>query len=255
LATIVAAKRTTTFAYDPGNRLKEISYSDGKTHSVEIEYNKDSRVKKMVDGSGTTKTTLDQLDRPTEVENGHKEVAKYEYNLANEQTKITYPNEKAVTRAYDKDERLEKVTDWNSKITKFTYDPDSDLKAMVFPTETKNEDTYTYNDADRMSEVKMKKSTEVLASLLYSRDNDAQVKTIISKGLPGEEKPAYEYDPNSRLKKGGTIAYEYDAANNPTKLGSNTYKYDNADELESGGGVMSRPAFHGDRLYRFPIFS
>ncbi len=232
-----AAKRTTTYTYDPANRLEKISYSDGKTHAVEYEYNKDGRLTKMVDGSGTTKNTYDKLDRLTEAENGHKEVTKYTYNLANEPAKITYPNTKAVERAYDKDARLEKVTDWNSKVTKFTYNEDSELKATVFPSETKDEDTYAYNDADQMTEVKMKKSTETLASLVYTRDSDGQVKTVTSKGLPGEEKPSYEYDKNSRLTKGAGTAYEYDAANNPTKLGSNIYKYDSADELESGGGV------------------
>ena len=82
----------------------------------------------MTDGTGTTKYTYDQLDRLTESENGHKEVVKYEYNLGNEQTKITYPNSKAIERAYDKDGRLEKVTDWHQHATKFTYNPDSDLE-------------------------------------------------------------------------------------------------------------------------------
>jgi RHS repeat-associated protein len=139
-----------------------------------------------------------------------------------------------VTRAFDKDGRLEKVTDWNSNVTKFTYDPDSDLATTLFPTESKDEDTYAYNDADQMSEVKMLKGAETLASLVYTRDNDGQVKGATSKGLPGEEKPAYEYDENNRLTKGAAVAYEYDSANNPTKIGTGAYKYNAADELETG---------------------
>ena len=161
---------------------------------------------------------------------------KYEYNLAGEQTKITYPNGKAVTRAFDKDGRLEKVTDWNGKETKLSYDPDSDLKATVFPSETKDEDTYAYNDAGEMSEVKMLKGTETLASLAYTRDNDGHVKGATSKGLPGEEKPSYEYDSDSRLTKGAGIAYEYDSANNPTKIGAGAYKYNSGDELATTYG-------------------
>jgi RHS repeat-associated protein len=228
------AKRTTTYTYDPGNRLIEVVYSSGKPASIKYEYDKDGDRVKMEDGTGTSKYTYDQLDRMTEAETGHKETSKYEYDLANDQTKITYPNTKAVTRAFDKDGRLEKVTDWNSKETKFSYDPDSDLKATVFPSESKDEDTYAYNDADEMSEAKMDKGTEVLASLVYTRDNDGQVTGVTSKGLPGEEKPAYEYDANNRLTKGATVAYEYDAANNPTKIGTGTYKYNVGDELETG---------------------
>jgi RHS repeat-associated protein len=231
-----AAKRTTTYTYDAGNRVKEIAYSDGITHGVEYQYDKDGDVMTIKDGTGTTKDTYDQLDRLIESENGHKEVTKYEYDLADEITKITYPNGKAVTRAYDKDGRLEKITDWSEHATKFTYDPDSDQVSTVYPAETKDEDKFAYDAADEMSEVKMLKSAESLASLVYTRDNDGQLKGATSKGLPGEEKPAFEYDANSRLKKGAGIPYEYDSANNLTKQGTGVYKYGSADELESRTG-------------------
>ena len=157
-----------------------------------------------------------------------------------------------MTRAFDKDGRLEKVTDWNSNVTKFTYDPDSDLATTLFPTESKDEDTYAYNDADQMSEVKMLKGAETLASLVYTRDNDGQVKGATSKGLPGEEKPAYEYDENNRLTKGATIAYEYDAANNPTKIGAGAYKYNAADELETGPSLTYTYNEEGQRTKTKP---
>ena len=229
--------RTTTYTYDPANRLTEVSYSSGNPATVKYEYDKDGNRTQMTDGTGTTKYTYDQLDRLTESENGHKEVTKYEYDLANDQTKITYPNKKAVTRAFDKDGRLEKLTDWLSHATKFTYNEDSDLKAMVFPSETKDEDTYAYNDADQMTEVKMKKSTEVLASLVYTRDSDGQVKKTTSKGLPGAEVTENTYDENNRLTKYGSTEYKYDSANNPTKEGSSTNTYNEGDELEKGTGT------------------
>jgi RHS repeat-associated protein len=246
------AKRTATYTYDAANRLKEVTYSDGKTPTTKYEYDKDGDRTVMTDGTGTSKYTYDQLDRLTETENGHKEKIKYEYDLANEKTKITYPNTKSVTRAFDKDGRLEKVTDWSSNVTKFTYDPDSDQATTVFPTATTNEDKYAYNDADQMSEVKMLKGTETLASLVYTRDNDGQVKTVTSKGLPGEEKPAYEYDSNSRVTKGGATAYEYDAANNVTKIGSGTYKYNAASQLESGPNLTYTYDEMGERTKTTP---
>ena len=100
--------RTTTYTYDSANRLKEITYSDGKTHSIAYEYDADGDRTSMVDGTGTTTYTYDELDRLTESQNGHGEKIKYEYNLDNEQTKITYPNSKAITRSYDNDGRLQK---------------------------------------------------------------------------------------------------------------------------------------------------
>jgi RHS repeat-associated protein len=246
------AKRTTTLTYDAANRLKEVTYSDGKTPTVKYEYDADGNRKSMTDSTGTTSYSYDQLDRLTESKDGHGDTTSYEYDLANEQTKITYPNTKSVTRAYDKAGRLEKITDWSEHTTKFAYNADSEPTTTTFPSETKNEDKYTYDEADQLKEVKMTKSAETLASLLYTRDSDGQVKTVTSKGLPGEEKPAYEYDANSRLKKGGTTAYEYDTADNPTKLGTGTYKYDKADELETGPSLTYTYNELGQRIKTKP---
>ena len=247
-----AEKRTTTYKYDSGNRLIEVSYSSGNPSTVEYEYDKDGDRTAMTDGTGTSKYTYDQLDRLTEAENGHKETTKYEYDLANEQTKITYPNGKAVTREYDKDGRLKSVTDWLEHTTKFAYDADSNLTATTFPTGTGDEDTYSYDDADQMSEVKMAKGAETLASLVYTRDKDGQLKTTTSTGLPGEEKLAYTYDENDRLTEGAGTAYKYDAANNPTTIGAATYKFNSADELESGPSVTYTYNEVGERTKATP---
>jgi RHS repeat-associated protein len=247
-----AALRTTTYKYDSANRLAEVTYSDGKTPTVKYEYDKDGNRTKMTDGTGTTKYVYDQLDRLTETEDGHKEVAKYEYDLANENTKITYPNGKSVTRAYDKDGRLEKVTDWLEHTTKFSYDPDSDLTATVYPSGTSEEDTYAYNLSGQMTETKMLKGTETIASLTYARDSDGQIYNTVNKGLLGSEVTEAAYDPNNRLTKTGATTYKYDSANNPTQIGANTYKYDNADELETGAGATYIDNEMGERTKTTP---
>jgi RHS repeat-associated protein len=247
-----AAKRVTTNTYDHANRLTEVSYSDGKTHAVKYEYNGDGVRTHMTDGSGETSYTYDQLDRLTESKDGHGDVAKYEYDLANELTKITYPNGKAVTRGYDKTGRLEKVTDWLEHTTKFAYDPDFNLTRTTFPTGTSNVDKYVYNEADQMSEDKMTKGAETLASLVYTRDNNGQVKKTTSKGLPGAEVTEYVYDVNSRLTKAGTTGYEYDPANDPTKIAGSAYTYDKASELETGTGFKYTYDEMGERTKTAP---
>jgi RHS repeat-associated protein len=246
------AKRTTTYKYDPANRLEEVSYSSGKPSAVKYEYDKDGDRTKMTDGTGTTTYIYDQLDRLAESENGHKEVIKYAYDLANDQTKITYSNTKAVERAYDKDGRLEKVTDWNKNETTFKYSADSQLEKTVFPSASKDEDTYAYNDADQMSEVKMDKSTEVLASLVYTRDSDGQVKKTTSKGLPGAEVTENTYDENNRLTKYGSTEYKYDSANNATKVGETTQTFNEADELEKASTTSYTFDELGERTKQTP---
>jgi YD repeat-containing protein len=227
------AKRVTTYSYDPANRLTEVGYSSGNPATVKYEYNKDGDRTKVTDGTGTTTYTYDQLDRLTESETGHKEIVEYEYDLANNQTKITYPNGKAITRAYDSDSRLKSVTDWLEHTTSFGYGPDSDLTSTTFPTSTGDVDTYMYDNADQMSEVEMKKGSEALASLAYTRSKDGGVTKVTTKGLPGEERPSFSYDESSRVTKGAGIVYKYDAANNPTEVEKITYAYNAADELEN----------------------
>jgi RHS repeat-associated protein len=225
------AKRTTTYTYDPANQLTAVSYSDGKTPTVKYEYNVDGERTKMTDGTGETTYAYDQLDRLTQTKDGHGDTTAYEYNLANDPTKITYPNGKAITRAYDNDARLHSITDWLEHTTTFSYDPDSDLKATTFPSASGDEDTYAYDYADATNEVKMSKGSETLDSLTYTRDQDGQVTSTASKGLPGEEETTDSYDTDNRLTKAATTNYEYDAANNPTKIGSSSNAYNEADEL------------------------
>jgi RHS repeat-associated protein len=225
--------RTTSYKYDPANHLTEVSYSDGETPSVKYEYNGDGERTKMTDGTGESTYSYDQLDRLTETKDGHGDTVKYEYNLADEPTEITYPNGKSVSRTYDNDGRLESVTDWSGNTTKFAYDPDSELASTAFPAESGDEDVYAYNDADAMSEVTMKKSSETLASLTYTRNRDDEVAKASSSGLPGEAEPAFSYDQNGRLTEGASTTYGYDAANNPTAIATDDYSYNAGDELET----------------------
>jgi tripartite motif-containing protein 71 len=228
------AKRTTSYAYDEDSRLLTIRYSAETTPTVKYEYDKDGNRTTQHDGTGTSSYTYDQLDRLTETKDGHGDTTSYEYDLANEQTKITYPNGKAVTRSYDSNGRLKSVTDWLEHTTKFGYDAGSNLTATIFPSATGDEDTYKYDEADQASEIKMTKGTEALASLAYTRNRDGEITEAASKGLPGEEKPAYVYDENSRITKAAGSTYKYDAANNATQIAGSTYAYNSADELETG---------------------
>ncbi|HTU79114.1 MAG TPA: RHS repeat-associated core domain-containing protein, partial [Solirubrobacteraceae bacterium] len=209
-----------------------ITYSDGKTPTVKYEYNGDGDRTKMIDGSGESTYTYDQLDRLEETKDGHGETIKYEYNLDNQPTTITYPNGKAVSRTYDEDDRLETVKDWLENTTSFAYDPDSNLEKITYPSGSGDTDTYAYEDDDAIEEVKFKQGTEKLASLVYTRNKDGEVTKVTSKDLPGEEKPAYSYDEDDRLTKGAGIAYAYDAANNPTTIEKTTLAYNAGDELE-----------------------
>ena len=228
---------TTEYTYDESNRLTKVKYSTGKPSEVTYEYNKDSKVKKMTDETGTTENTWDKLDRLTEYKNGAGKTVKYEYNLDNQPTSITYPNGKVVKRAYDNDDRLDKVTDWNSRETTFAYNEDSEPTSTTFPSASEDKDEYAYDHADQMTEVKMLKNATTLAKLEYERDNDGQVKKTTQTGLPGATTSESVLDSSNRLTEAQGKAYKYDKANNPEEIeGTTGYAYNEADELEKGGG-------------------
>lgn len=145
--------------------------------------------------------------------------------------------------------RLEKVTDWLEHTTSFSYDANSNQTKTIFP---KNEDIYTFNEADQLTKTEMKKAAETVAKLTYTRDSAGQLKATAQTGLPGEAEPKYTYDENNRLTKGGTIEYKYDTADNPTTTGSSTNTYNEGDELEKGTGVTYSYDELGERTKRTP---
>jgi len=245
-------KHTTEYLYDKSNRPEKIMYSTGKPSEVTFEYNKDSKVKKMIDETGTTENTWDKLDRLTEYKNGAGKVVKYEYDLVNLPTTITYPNKEAVKREYDKDNRLEKVTDWKSNATSFKYNKDSQLEKTTFPG-TENEDTYGYNNADQMTEIHYKHGATSLGTLAYERDGDGQVKLTTATVLPGPATSKSLLDENNRLTEANKQAYKYDKANNPEEIeGTTGYAYNESDELEKGGGNTYTHNEDGERTKTKP---
>ena len=158
----------------------------------------------------------------TEVENGNKEVVKYEYNLGNEITKITYPNTKSITRAFDKAGRLEKITDWLSKETKFAYNRDSALKTTTFP---------SASEQQRRIRLRQRQSARKTTTLKEGGRNPRldhlrarQSRRISHRPRNRLARQLKNWNTNTtkreRLIKGAGTSFEYDAANNPTKLGA-----------------------------------
>jgi RHS repeat-associated protein len=232
-----AKGRTTTYTYDAGDRLEKIDYSDAGTPDVTYKYGKDGEVTEMTDGTGTSKNAYDELDRLTESKDGNAEVVKYEYDLGDEITKITYPNGQAVIRKFDAAGRLESAKDWLGNETKFAYNRDSMPTTTTFPAASEDKDEYAYDRAGRLEKTTMKKGATTLASLTYARTGAGQLESLAQTGLPGAEKPTYGYDEKERMTSGAGSAFKYDAANSPTEVAGTTQKFDEASELKEAGST------------------
>jgi RHS repeat-associated protein len=230
-------KHTTTYSYDESNRLVKAKYSTGHPSEVTYEYDKDGKVTKMKDETGTTENIWDKLARLAKYKNGAGKTVEYEYDLANLPIKITYPNGKSVTREYDKANRLAKVTDWKSHATTFKYNADSKLTTITFPSESEDKDEYAYNEADQMTEVLMLWKGSVDAGAVYERDADGQVIKTTQKFAEGGEPETISsaLDENDRLVEYDGHAYKYDKGNNLTESqGETGYTYNEADQLKEG---------------------
>lgn len=247
-----AKGRTTTYTYDPGDRLEKIDYSDAGTPDVTYKYGKDGQKTEMTDGTGTSKYTYDELDRLTESKNGNSEVIKYEYNLGNEITKITYPNGQAVIRKFDTAGRLESAKDWLGNETKFAYNRDSLPTATTFPVASEGKDEYTYDHAGQLEATTMKKGATTLASLTYGRTNAGQLESVTQTGLPGAAEPEYGYDEKERMTSGAGSVFKYDPANSPTEVAGTTQKFDAASQLTEAGSTKFVYDEVGERIETKP---
>jgi RHS repeat-associated protein len=247
-----AIGRTVSYSYDKADRPTEIDYSQEATPDVTYEYDKDGNVVKMIDGSGTTTRTYDQLGRLTKVVNGRSEVVEYEYNLGNQQTEIVYPNGEPVEREFDKSGRMKAVTDWLGNETTFEYNADSQIEATVFPEGTANIDEYAYSRAGELSEISMKHEKEVLASMAYTRDAIGQITKAVETGFPEVPEYSWGYDAKNRLTKSNGTTFGYDSANNVTKISSTTYEYDKADQIESASNASFEFNEVGQRVKTTP---
>jgi RHS repeat-associated protein len=243
-------KHTTEYSYDETGRLKKIKYSTGTPADVTYEYNKDSKVTKMKDETGTTENSWDKLDRLIEYKNGGGKTIKYEYSLANLPVKITYPNGEPVKREYDKDNRLAKVTDWKGRETSFKYNADSKLTSTTFPALSEDKDEYAYNEADQMTQVLMNWKGSPVAGSVYERDGDGQVVKTTERYAEGSEPTTTTsvLDENDRLVEYNKHAYAYDKGDNPTKIeGEAGYSYNEADQLKEGPAAKYKYNEDGQR--------
>lgn len=245
--------RTTTYSYNTANELTSIDFSDGQTPNVTYGYDPDHQRTSMTDGTGTTSYTYDSLHRLTSTTDGTGQTINYVYDLANNETSITYPNQQTVTRAFDQANRLQSVTDWLGHTTTFGYDADSNLASTTFPAATGNVDTDGYNAADQLISAIYAQGPTTLATLAYTRDPLGEVTGETQTGLPGPSTLSYSYNQLAQLTSAGSSNYSYDNAGNVTQLaGASGYSYDNANQLTSSPNATYTYDQLGDRTSSTP---
>jgi RHS repeat-associated protein len=231
----------TTIAYDAGNQLTAIKYSDGVTPNVTVSYDADGQRTSMTDGTGTSSWGWDSLHRMVSYTNGNAVQVQWQYNLRNLPNKIIYPGPLNVVPGYDAAGRWTSVLDWNSNTTTFGYDANSNLTTETLPAASGVVDSFTFNAADQMTAVASVKGGTTLFSAGYARDAANQLASDTSAATGTG---SYKYTPLNQVcyagssstnacssPPTGSIPYTYDAADNLTKKGTVFQAFNNADEL------------------------
>lgn len=202
-----------TRSYDQANQLKTVTYSDGTTPNItDVTYDDNGRRTQVNYGTAQTSTwAYDSLGRLTASNDGTP--VSYGYDLAGNVTSVVYPGSRTLTRGYDDAGRFTTSTDWNTLTTTFGYDEDSNLTTIDYPTGDQT-DTYTVDNADRITGIDMTAGATTLASLDYTRDDNGQLTGEDLTSLPGADS-TYDYDPLERLTELNAAAtWDYDDADN-----------------------------------------
>jgi len=151
----------------------------------------------------------------------------YEYNLADQVTKIVYPGSHDLVRSYDDAGRLASSVDWNSHTTTFDYDENANLVEVVFPTGSQV-DTYSYDHADGMDTVAMMAGVHLRGGLDYTRDDNGQLTAEDLTTLPGSD-TTWGYDNVERLTdRNSSTTWAYDNADNLTLTSTGAVQIFNA---------------------------
>ena len=158
---------TITYTYDNADRITNVAYSDGYTHSVAYTYDANGLLTQRIDGAGTTTYTYDDLGRmltTTNTAGGGTESYRYDLSGA-----------------------LISKTD-TSGVTSYTYTAGHRVTAMHYPQGGISEDTqFGYDSAGRRSDVWLQANaahTVWAAHENTTYDNSGRVTAVLGQNGP-----------------------------------------------------------------------
>ncbi|MEW6100871.1 MAG: RHS repeat-associated core domain-containing protein [Candidatus Omnitrophota bacterium] len=129
--TIDPLNNETLFEYDFTHNLTKLT--DANNHTLNFEYDPDGRAYHSWQDNNNNEVTLsfDPVNKTTLVSDSRANTTKYEYNDYGLVTKITDPQNKIQTFAWDSNFNKLSYTDQNTHTTSFTYDSRGNLLSIV----------------------------------------------------------------------------------------------------------------------------
>jgi len=217
----------TAFKYDGLNRLRNIDYFADNNFEVTFGYDRASRRVSMDDGTGKTTYGYDLLDRVTAITASNKTVG-YGYDVQGNQTRLTYPDGKAITYTYDSLDRLDTLTDWTGGVYDYDYTTDNRLDQLKRPNDVTT--AYDYDAAGRLNDIRHFKQADKCRGGLAFYEYDLDATGNISHTVESQPKLACRiYLPIIMLNATGSSTVQAMKADIVAYTSSQviTYSYDN----------------------------
>jgi RHS repeat-associated protein len=206
----------TSYTYDTMDRLA--TRTDPLLRPESYVHDSQGNFVLVTDRKGqATQTTVDALDRPTQVLYQDGSTTSYTWDAGNRLTQLVDSLSGTITRAYDGLNQLVQETTPQGTVS-YGYDAAGRRTSMTASGQAAV--SYSYDAADRLTQI-----TQGSATVAFSYD-DANRRTSLT--LPNGTVTEYSYDAAARLtgltyKNGstvlGTLTYSYDAAGNQTVIG------------------------------------
>ena len=210
----------------------------------------------MTNGTVTSSWTYSSLGEETSYTNGAAAEVEYGYDLAGNQTSITYPNGDLVVQVFNDANEVSSITDWNGNESSFSYDANGNLTAEDLANGVTN--SYTYDPANNLASISDTKGETSIFSATYTRNADSLVSEDSSQPSDSSK---YQYTGLSQVcyaassngsdcssPPDGATSYSYDASGNLTDDDGTQQEFNDGDELcwsvsgTSDGGCDTAPS-------------
>src|SRR5262249_2999806 len=211
---------TTTYGYDPLNRLATISYNDNVTPNVTYTYNPPNSsdntggrlasVSSSVETKGYQYDVMGRLAQCLETIGGKQYGVNYAYGADGQLASVTYPSQLKVTYTYDAMGRLQKLSTPTQTILSVNAGGyNAAGMPLAIPYGNSVVGSFGYNNRLQMTSLQYGKpapATPLLSlSYLYGgATNNGQIQGITD-NLDATRSTSYQYDARGRLRMAQTV--------------------------------------------------
>jgi RHS repeat-associated protein len=231
-----------TFAYDDLNNLAAAKYGvSGSTQQTKIVYTHDAvnRLTKAVQApGGTYSLSYDGLDDVLSETTPAGTVSRA-YNAVQLATSMSVPGQTKVTYAYDKDNRLTKITQGTVKVT-LGYDTASRPTSATLPDGITR--TTSYDAASDPTALTFRHGSATTGVVNYTYTADGQISSesgsLASATLPAAV-TSDTYNADDELTNSGGTTYSYDKNGNLLSNGTSNYTWNAQNQLTGISGAAT----------------